>query len=661
MDLLAQPANMGSHHRRSAVVIAATVAALIMSVATPASAAPVGALAWGFNLNGQLGDGTISGPEGCDSTHLPCSRIPVQVSGLAGVVAVSAGGHHSLALLSDGTVMAWGENSVGQLGNGTTANSDVPVVVSGLSEVKAISAGLFQSLALSKNGTVMAWGNNNDGQLGNGTMTNSDVPVAVSGLSEVKAISTGAFHSLALLSDGTVMAWGENSEGELGNGTTANSDVPVAVSGVSEATAISAGFSHSLAGLSNGTARAWGDNAFGELGDGTTTGPETCGSFHAYCSRTPIEVSGLSGVTAISADAFDSLALMSNGTVRAWGESATDLPVEVGGLTEVTAIAAGGGYGVALLGNGKVMAWGAENRFGELGDGTTSPRYVPVAVCGVSGAAGISAGGEHSMAYGELVPSCPTVTNVSPNSGAPAGGTTVTIAGANFTEVSAVRFGSTNATSVTVNSPTKITAVSPAGMNTTDVTVITPAGTSPTNSADQFSYGPAVTTISPKIGPAGGGTTVKITGTRLTGATAVKFGSSNAASFTVNSSTSITAMSPAEPTGKVDVTVTTPGGTSPIVLKDLFNFAPVVAGLSPNAGSKAGGTRVTITGSGFALGKTATIIKFGAPKATSVNCESTTTCIVVAPAHAIGTVDVKATVSKATSPANRPADQFTYN
>jgi plastocyanin len=172
---------------------------------------------------------------------------------------------------------------------------------------------------------------------------------------------------------------------------------------------------------------------------------------------------------------------------------------------------------------------------------------------------------------------------------------------------------------------------------------------------------PTITKLSPNKGPAAGGTSVTITGTNFTGATTVKFGSTNATSFKVNSATSITTASPAETAGTVNVTVATPGGTSAISSADHFKFTPTVTKLSPNTGSKAGGTSVTVTGTGFALGTTATTFNFGTTKGTSVNCTSTTTCTVVSRAHAVGTVDVKATVNKVSSPTNRPADQFTYN
>jgi hypothetical protein len=181
--------------------------------------------------------------------------------------------------------------------------------------------------------------------------------------------------------------------------------------------------------------------------------------------------------------------------------------------------------------------------------------------------------GSASVTY--MVAAPPTVTSVSPTTGPAAGGTSVTITGTNFTAVTAVKFGSANATSFKVNSESSITAVSPAGTGTVDVTVTTPGGTSATSAADQFTYGPTVTKVEPKTGSPSGGTTVTITGTGFTGATAVKFGSTNATSFKVNSATSITAISPkSSPMGSstVDVTVTTPAGTSPTSSADQFTY-----------------------------------------------------------------------------------------
>ena len=172
---------------------------------------------------------------------------------------------------------------------------------------------------------------------------------------------------------------------------------------------------------------------------------------------------------------------------------------------------------------------------------------------------------------------------------------------------------------------------------------------------------PTVTGLAPKSGPPTGGTTVTIEGTNLTGATAVTFGSTAAASFTVTSTNSITAVSPPEPTGTVDVSVTTPVGTSPVLKKDRFSFASVgIISLSPSVGPISGGMNVTVTGFGFDPGAAATKFKFGRAKAAAVNCASSTTCTVIAPAHDSGTVDVTATVQHKRSAIEGSADQFTY-
>jgi hypothetical protein len=246
-------------------------------------------------------------------------------------------------------------------------------------------------------------------------------------------------------------------------------------------------------------------------------------------------------------------------------------------LSEVEAIAAGTRFSLALLRNGTLKAWG-ENTLGELGNGMSAgPEPCELGTCSTTpvevklgDVEGIGAGYDHALA---VVQPPPTVTGLGPNEGRKTGGTSVTITGANFEEATAVKFGSTNATSFKVNSEGSITAVSPPGTGTVDVTVTTPAGTSLTTPADRFYYSrPTVKRLSPKKGPELGGTSVTITGTNFTGATAVKFGSSEATSFKVNSETSITAVSPAHARGRVDVTVATPNGTSATSRKDQFKY-----------------------------------------------------------------------------------------
>jgi hypothetical protein len=275
-------------------------------------------------------------------------------------------------------VLDWGSNSVGQLGNGTTTNSDVPVdvwgeggggqlaqgekeesrarepiSVIGLTEVKAVAAGCGSLYALKKNGTVMAWGDNEHGQLGNGGPPGYvKEPVAVKGLKGVKAIAAGRFFALALVK-GTVKAWGEGSVGELGNGEEkASSNVPVAVSGLTGVKAIAGGGYSSLALMSDTTVKSWGDNNVGQLGTGAA-GPESCEG--VGCAKVPTAVSGLTEVKSISTGVFHGYALLKNKTVKAWGDDEfgqlgnaevtldQPAPVAVSGLTGAVLLAVGCG------------------------------------------------------------------------------------------------------------------------------------------------------------------------------------------------------------------------------------------------------------------------------------------------------------------------------
>jgi len=261
-------------------------------------------------------------------------------------------------------------------------------------------------------------------------------------------------------------------------------------------------------------------------------------------------------------------------------------------------------------------------------------------------------------------PAPPTVSAVRPAYGREAGGTAVTIEGAEFEEVISVQFGTRAAAGFTVNSPTSITATAPQGQGTVDVRVTNEGGKSPASTADKFTYiptgaAPNVTKVTPKAAPA---TMVTITGTGFNGVTSVAFGSVPAQSYTVKSASAISAVVPKGSAGTVDIRVTTPNGTSPVTSKDHFDYGdPAIASISPNSGPKAGGTIVTIAGTGFALGA-GTKFTFGKAAAHAVSCSSTTSCTATTPAASkTGAVDVIATVGKAKSKKHPPADQYTYH
>ena len=255
----------------------------------------------------------------------------------------------------------------------------------------------------------------------------------------------------------------------------------------------------------------------------------------------------------------------------------------------------------------------------------------------------------------------PTVKHVAPHHGTANGGTAVSIVGTNLTGASAVDFGTKPARSFSVRSRKIIIAHSPSGTGVVDITVTTPNGTSAIGKADQFTYSgqphPVVKSVDPRHGRQAGGTLVTINGNDLEGATAVHFGANAATSVTVYSHHLVTAKSPPG-TGTVDVTVTTPAGTSPTNRKDQFTYSsklPVVTHVTPHRGSPAGGTAVTIHGSNFTG---ASAVDFGPNAGTGVSVITSHLITATSPAGS-GTVDVTVTTPLGTSgPAT--GDQFTY-
>jgi alpha-tubulin suppressor-like RCC1 family protein len=310
--------------------------------------------AWGINDWGQVGDGTGGG----GTLHVRCD--PRRVLGLPpGIVQVSAGLTHSLAVASDGSVWAWGTNHHGELGTPGVFPL-VAVRVPGISGVRQVSAGAEFSVALRTNGEVWTWGRGDQGQLGDGThVTSRPTPArAPMGYGMVQ-VSAGYAHALALR-PGSLWAWGSNSSGQLGNGTTvADSATPVRVDRRTDrVTQIDAGYSHNLALDADGSIWAWGQNTDGQLGIGV---------------------------------------------VDDWNAPDRNIPGRVA-TTGVTQVSAGGANSLAVLADGGLLMWGSD-WYGTLGDGTrtSQPTPVPTRVPGMAGVAQAAVGGHQTVAVADGV------------------------------------------------------------------------------------------------------------------------------------------------------------------------------------------------------------------------------------------------------------------
>jgi alpha-tubulin suppressor-like RCC1 family protein len=385
---------------------------------------------WGSDASGQLGLGrTVN------------SFIPLQVSGIAaastGSDSLAAGTSHVISLQRDGTVLAWGSNFGGALGDGTTADRSTPGRVIGLTGITAVAAGGDHSLALASDGSVWAWG---WGSAGDGTTSTSYSnlqPVHVPNLANVIAISAGSGHSMAVKSDGTVWGWGQNFNGQLGDGTTTSRYVPVQVAGITEVTRVAAGSDYTLALKSDGTVWAWGHNNTGQLGDLSlndsliprqvpgVTATRIAANQNSYAIRTdgtvwfwgnssgdlklhaPEAISGIIGAVDIKAGQLHVVVLKNDGTVWTWGDDESGqlgyalsdpqktgqwTPQQVPGLQSIGSIAAGQYFSLAATSDGSVNSWG-DNRSGQLGIQQILSRTTPSVVPNIGGVAQVAAGG----------------------------------------------------------------------------------------------------------------------------------------------------------------------------------------------------------------------------------------------------------------------------
>lgn len=382
----------------------AVAAACGLVTVSPLMTSPVTAqdmMVVGYNQHGQLGFDSDSN-----------MTLAVNIGGLPGEIVEVAGSHyHTLALLADGTVWAWGDNTWGELGNGTNISSSTPQSVPNVTDIIAIAAGTDHSLALRSDGTVLAWGGCGWGQCGVGISgTHLTSPAQVHWLTNIVAISAGEYFSMALRSDGTVWTWGKNVYGQLGNGTTTNATTAVMVSGINNAIQIAAGGDHAMALRANKTIMAWGRNNFGQLGNNSTTD-----------STLPVSTVYFGTVAELAAGSNHSLARGEDGLVYAWGANTVgqvgdgtttnrQSPVAVQRISDASRIFAKSSFSGAIR-DEVVFTWG-HNFSGQLGDGSTVNRATPAPVARIPHAINAYAGRFHLIV---LVPSqsptCPADLN----------------------------------------------------------------------------------------------------------------------------------------------------------------------------------------------------------------------------------------------------------
>ena len=378
----------------------------------------------------------------CWSNFITGPSAPVEVLGITDAIQITAGGSHTCALRQTGNITCWGLNRAGQLGNGQSgydAESWVAVEVLGITDATQITAGSSHTCALLQTGTITCWGYNSYGQLGNGQSTgdprddsaDSSVPVETQGITDATQITAGSSHTCALRQTGTITCWGSNRAGQLGNGQSgkdADSSVPVEVTGITDATQITAGggdYSHTCALRQTGTITCWGSNRAGQLGNGQ--------SGKDADSSVPVEVTGITDATQITASYSHTCALRQTGTITCWGRGSS-VPVEVLnitdataiikvsshtcalrqtgtitcwrynhyrasqiGITDATQITTGFNYTCALRQTGTITCWGG-NRSGQLGNGTRDDSSVPVQVSSITDATAIATGEQHSCA-----------------------------------------------------------------------------------------------------------------------------------------------------------------------------------------------------------------------------------------------------------------------
>jgi alpha-tubulin suppressor-like RCC1 family protein len=339
---------------------------------------------WGWNPVGQLGIGTVTGPDSCPNSQ-PCSTKPVAVLGGHRFRQVSAGDYHSCGVTPDFHAWCWGNGEKGDLGNGATQQATAPVAVAGGLLFRQVATGFDFTCGVSyPDNRAYCWGYNNLGQLGDGTLTNRLKPVPVLGGLRLRQISAGGRHVCAVTTDDRAFCWGRNDVGQLGDSTNVGKRTrPVAVAGGHRFRYIAAGAQHTCAVTTSDRAFCWGGGRQGQLGNGKT-----------YLSFWPRAVSGGLSIRRIGAGVVHTCAETTDSRAYCWGGNDLGQLGNGSALSQaLTPVAVAGGLHFAQLGVGRWhtcgktsssvgYCWG-DDLYGQLGNGTSgSHSTTPVPVVG---------------------------------------------------------------------------------------------------------------------------------------------------------------------------------------------------------------------------------------------------------------------------------------
>jgi alpha-tubulin suppressor-like RCC1 family protein len=376
-------------HGKSYALVVAVLALLTLVGLSDAGAATIAAgsnftvalksdgslWAWGANGSGQLGIGSTT------SAMTPTEQTGTTITNWT---AVAAGSDFTVAIASDGTLWAWGDDTNSRLGDGGTANQTSPVQISS-SVWLAVSAGSNFAVAIRSDGTLCAWGSNASGQLGvlPSTVGSEPTPTPIDSVTTWSAVAAGSDFVVALQSNGTMWAWGDNSIGQVGSGVASSTpSLPVQIGTDRTWKAVAAGSSFAVAIALDGTLWTWGSNGSGQLGNGTSSGVTT----------TPTQVGSGTTWSAVAAGSDFAVALQSNGSLWAWGDNGSGqlgigpgapaseaTPTALTTSTTWSAVAAGSDFAVAVASDGGLWTWGDNSSY-ELGDGTTTSQSAPESI-----------------------------------------------------------------------------------------------------------------------------------------------------------------------------------------------------------------------------------------------------------------------------------------